>query len=343
MTTLDPAGVHQKNFTRFLQKLAARREYGLAMLLALIAITATLRSPEFLAPQNLKDIFANASQTAVIACGVMLVVITGEIDISVGSALGFLSAILGTLVAPTTAPVPGLGLPVALAVVVVLLAGTAIGLINGVLVTRARVPSIIVTLAMLMILKSATTLIMHRGFLSNLPDSLSFFGTGKVLGMIMPLWIMAAVLLATFALLRFTPLGRRIYAVGSNPDAARLAGISVAGVKIFTFAITGFLVGIATLITQLTTFDNAIGAGLELLVITCVVVGGVSISGGTGTLMGVFLAVLLLSIQKTFLIFLKLGPGWAYWDKAIQGALILTAVLLDHLATRRQGDTRGGH
>jgi ribose/xylose/arabinose/galactoside ABC-type transport system permease subunit len=272
----------------------------------------------------------------------MLVIVTGEIDISVGSALGFLTAILGTMVAPTNAPVPGFGWPVWLGILITLAVGAGIGLLNGLLVTLVRVPSIIVTLAMLMILQSVTTMIMHRGFISNLPESLSFFGTGKFLGIIMPIWIMAAVVIGTWIMVKYTPIGRRIYAVGSNTHAAGLSGISVTGVKIFVFTLTGLLVGVATIITQLAAFDSGIGYGLELLVVTCVVVGGVSISGGVGTVLGVFLGVVLLSIQKTFLIFLKLGPGWSNWDKAIQGGLILAAVLIDHVASRRGRSGPGG-
>ena len=318
MSTLEYAAGRRSALQMF-RRLAARREIGLAVLLVLILVTASLRSADFLSGQNLRDILANCSQTAVISCGVMLVIVTGEIDISVGSALGFLTAILGTMVAPTDAPVAGLGWPVWVGILLTLLIGTAIGTLNGVLVTLVRVPSIIVTLAMLMILQSVTTMIMHRGFISNLPEALSFFGTGKVLGIIGPIWVMAAVVGGTWVMVKYTPIGRRIYAVGSNTHAAGLSGISVVGVKIFAFALTGFLVGVATVITQLGTFDNAIGTGLELLVVTCVVVGGVSISGGQGTVVGVFLGVVLLSIQKTFLIFLNLGAGWSNWDKAIQG------------------------
>jgi ribose/xylose/arabinose/galactoside ABC-type transport system permease subunit len=113
-------------------------------------------------------------------------------------------------------------------------------------------------------------------------------------------------------------------------------------IKLFTFALTGFLVGVATIVTTLGAYDNGIGQGFELLVVTCVVVGGVSISGGVGTVAGVFLGVVLLMIQKPVLIFLNLGPGWSNWDKAIQGLLILAAVLVDHFAGRRKKPGAGG-
>jgi rhamnose transport system permease protein len=339
MTTLERAASRRSRSASDLAwMLISRREYGLAILLAVIFVAVTLRSPDFLAMGNLSEILVNGSQIAVIACGVMLVIITNEIDISVGALLGFLTAILGTLVVssdPTVAPIPGWGWPMWAGIFATLAIGTAIGLLNGLLVTLVRIPSIITTLAMLMILRSLTSMIMHRGNLSPLPPSLRFFGVGTFLGIAMPIWIMALVVLATFLMLRYTPMGRRIFAVGSNARAAALSGLSVTCVKIFAFALTGLLVGVATIITTLATFDAGIGNGVELLVVTCIVVGGVSISGGTGTVLGVFLGVLLLTIQKKVLIFLKLSQPWSVWDKAIQGGLILAAVLIDHLASRR--------
>lgn len=345
MTTLDYGKPRRSmSASDFAWALISRREYGLGILLAVIFIGVTVRSPDFVALGNLSEIFVNCSQIAVVACGVMLVIVTNEIDISVGASLGFLTALLGTMVVsadPKVAPIPGLGWPVWAGILATLAIGTGIGLLNGVLVTLVRVPSIITTLAMLMILRSLTSMIMHRGNLSPLPEGLRFFGVGTFLGMAMPIWIMMLVVVVTFLMLRYTPIGRRIFAVGSNASAATLSGLSVTRVKIFTFAFTGFLVGVATIITTLATFDAGIGNGMELLVVTCIVVGGVSISGGTGTVMGVFLGVLLLTIQKKVLIFMKLPQFWTVWDKAIQGGLILAAVLIDHLASRRT--KKGGH
>jgi ribose/xylose/arabinose/galactoside ABC-type transport system permease subunit len=171
-----------------------------------------------------------------------------------------------------------------------------------------------------------------------------WIGLGQFLGFPTPVWVMAAVTLLTWLMIRYTPIGRRVYAVGSNPHAAALSGLSVARVKIFTFALTGFLVAVATIITQQGKLNNAVGEGKELLVVTCIVVGGVSINGGIGTVLGVLLGALLLENQKTFLIFLNLGQGLSKWDKAIQGGLILIAVLIDHFALqRKRGQAAGGH
>jgi ribose/xylose/arabinose/galactoside ABC-type transport system permease subunit len=343
MTTVDYQPLRPPlTFRDMLWSLAAKREYGLAVLIALIVIVVSFRSPSFLALSNISDLLVYCTQPAIVSCGVMLVIVTGEIDISVGSMLGLLTAVMGTLVSSKTALVPGFGWPVWAAILVTLGLGTAIGILNGLLVTLVRIPSIIVTLAMFMILASITVKIMHRGNITDLPQGLRWFGIGTILGIRASIWIMAAVLIGTWAMIRYTPLGRRIYAVGSNAHAATLSGVSVMRIKLFTFALTGFLVGVATIVTTLGAYDNGIGQGFELLVVTCVVVGGVSISGGVGTVAGVFLGVVLLMIQKPVLIFLNLGPGWSNWDKAIQGLLILAAVLVDHFAGRRKKPGAGG-
>jgi ribose/xylose/arabinose/galactoside ABC-type transport system permease subunit len=152
------------------------------------------------------------------------------------------------------------------------------------------------------------------------------------------IWVAGAVVALSIVLTRQTPLGRRIYAVGSNPSAARLAGVSAGRIKLLVFALTGLLVGVATIVSvpQLSVIESGIGVGFELLVVTCVVVGGTSIRGGRGSIVGSLLAAGLLVTIGTVLIHLKLGPGATYWERAIQGGFILLAVLVDHLARPRR-------
>ena len=335
------------------RSLAARREFALAVLILLILLAVSVRNSAFISPDVLGGILNKCVQPAVVAAGVMLVIVTGEIDISVGAAMGFLTAVVGILMsrrlfpqwAPAWAGPQPFSVPVA--VLITLALGTFIGLVNGLLVTLVRVPSIIVTLGMMTILKGLTVMMMKEN-ITDVPESFHVIGTGDLgdaLGLPLPLgrlsvWVAALVLLAAFALLRYTPLGRRIFAVGSNAHAAALAGVSETRIKVFCFAATGFLVGLATLLTPVAVFDSGTGDGFELLVVTCVVVGGVSINGGIGTVGGVALGVLLLQMQKTVLIFLKLGADASKWDKAIQGALILAAVLVDYFTRRRAGRPR---
>ena len=146
-----------------------------------------------------------------------------------------------------------------------------------------------------------------------------------------------------------TPLGRRLYAVGSNPDAARMAGLPITRVKLFAYTLTGLLTAVAALVSvpQLGVIESGVGVGFELLVVTAVVVGGTSIRGGAGTIAGTLIAVLLLGTVRTVLLFLKLGDAAVYWERAIQGAFILVAVLLDPIARswmrrRATHERRGG-
>jgi ribose/xylose/arabinose/galactoside ABC-type transport system permease subunit len=225
---------------------------------------------------------------------------------------------------------------VPLGVVLALALGLGIGLATGVLVTFGSVPSIIVTLGMLTALRGVTEVMMSGEWITDLPSGLRYLGTGAWLGVPICIWVAAVAIVCTHVLARWTPLGGRIYAVGSSPHSATLAGISPRRIRLFAFAYTGLLTAVATLVSvpQLSVIESGIGVGFELLVVTCVVVGGTSISGGRGTVFGSTVAVLLLGIVATVLIFLRLGEQSTYWERAIQGTFILVAVLMDHLARR---------
>lgn len=320
-----------------LQTLLRRREAGLLALIFLLALAATLRDGGFLSGQNLLDILVNAAPVMVVACGVMLVIVTGEIDISIGSLTGLLAGLLAVM-----GSVAQLHWPPALALGVTLAAGTLIGLGTGALVTLGRVPSIIATLGLLTALRGVTIWVMKGNTIGDFPPAIRFFGTGTVLGIPSMLVMALVVVAATGWIAMHTPLGRRLYALGSNPSAAVLAGLSERRLKLFVFAWAGFLtaVGAVMLTGKLGIVDPALGRGYELLVVTCVVVGGVSISGGSGKLRGVVLAVILMVMIKTVLIFLKLGDEATKWERAIQGGFILLAVVLDHLAARRSAGGR---
>lgn len=325
---LRKAGTTWKDWAR---SAASRREYGVAALLALTVAAVSLVNPSFLQAENIRDMLVQVAPAAIVACGLTLVLVTREIDISVGSLMGLLAAVVGILSSPDR-----VGLPVSAAVVVTLLLGAGIGLLTGSLVTFGQVPSIIVTLGMLTALRGVTELLMGGEWVVNLPSGLRFWGIGRILGLDVCLWVALAAILVTSVLARSTPLGRRLYAVGSNPKAAWLAGLSERRLKLFAFTFTGFLTALATLVSvpQLSVIESGIGVGFELLVVTCVVVGGTSINGGKGSVLGSVLGVVLLGIVATVLIFLKLGEMATYWERAIQGAFILAAVLADHLARR---------
>jgi ribose/xylose/arabinose/galactoside ABC-type transport system permease subunit len=319
-----------------LKRIAAQREYGVLALLILTVGIVAFNDPSFLDWENIQNMLVNAAPYIIIGCGLTLVIVTGEIDISVGSLVGLLAAIMGLLTSiehPYQWPVP-------VAVLLVLALGAAIGLLNGFLVTIGKVPSIIVTLGMLTALRGVNELILAGEWVKGMPDSLRYLGTGSILGLPISIWVSLVVVVIFIIITLQTPLGRRVYAVGSNPRSAKLAGVSETRIKLAAFAITGLLAGVATVVfvTRLSSIDAETGKGWELLAVTCVVVGGTSISGGKGTIVGTLLGAILLNIISTALIFMKLGDAAEYWARAIQGAFILMAVLADHLlAGKREG------
>lgn len=320
-----------------LRRLAAQREYGVLGLFLMTLAIVSVVNPAFLSADNFRDLLIKSAPTIIIACGVTLVIVTGEIDISVGSLMGLCAAMMGHLMSTAS---DRLGWPVWAGVPLVLLLGGAIGLINGLLVTIGRVPSIIVTLGMLTALRGMTELLIGSTWIQNMPPGLRHLGTGQFAGIPIPVLVALIVVVLFLVLTLRTPLGRRIYAVGSNVRSAHLAGISQQKIKLIVFVITGVLTGVATLVsaTQLQVINPNFGKNVELLVVTCVVVGGTSISGGVGTIAGSVLGVLLLSSVSTVLIFLQLGTEATYWERAIHGGFILAAVLIDHMA-RRKGES----
>lgn len=315
-----------------IDRLIRQREVAVGLLLALTLVGVGVINPAFLAAGNLRDMLLRAVPVVIVACGLTFVILLGEIDISVGSLMGLLATVMGQLTSPTHA-----GMSVPAGVALTLLLGTAVGLINGLLTTFGRMPSIIVTLGMLTLLQGVNQLLMNGQWITNLPPGLRFLGIGALLHVPIGIWVALVTVVLSFLLARETPLGRRIQAAGSSPEAARLAGLSTWRLKLFVFTLTGFLTAVATVVSvpQLSVIETGIGQGFELLVVTCVVVGGASTSGGRGTIAGSVLAALLLGLVRSMLIFLRLGNSATYWERAIQGAFILAAVLADHLARRR--------
>ncbi len=319
--------------------LMARHRYiSVALLFVLTAGIVSAMNPAFLSVENFRDLLVQAAPFIIIGCGMTLVVLTGEIDISVGSLYGLLAALMGILSSPSH-----VGMPVPAVVGLILLAGAAAGALNGLLVAVARVPSIIATLGMLTILRGVTEYSMGGEFISDLPDGLRKLGIGTILDVPVCLWAAAIVSIGAILLARRTRLGLYVYAVGGNPEAASYARISPTLVKLFAFTLTGFLTGVAALVAvpQQSVIESGIGTGYELVVITAVLVGGTSIRGGHGGILGTIIAALLLGSIRTALIFLNIGDMATYWERAIQGAFILGAVLSDHFTSPGQRDASG--
>ena len=291
-------------------------------LIALVLITA-FAAPGFYSPSNLRDLALAIAPVLVAAIGMTLVILLGEIDISIGAQYAICAILAGTAAKA--------GLPVILVALAAMAAGAVLGALNGVLVAQFRIPSIVVTLAAMMALRDLLRWTTQGAWIQNLPPSFQWAGLGQTGGSV----LIAAVALAVFATvlwaLRNLRAGRAVYAVGCSPESARLAGLNPKLVTIAVFALSGMLAGLAAVLGSLrfTDIQSGSGVGLEMKVIAAVVVGGASIAGGRGSLWGTLLGVVLMSTIGTSLTYLGIE---AFWEKAVQGAIILAAVVANALS-----------
>ena len=315
-----PPSTQRSGFSLF-QSQEATLAVFLIVLVAVIAVIA----PAFLERQNIEDVLVNASFVAIASVGMTMVIVGGQIDISIGSILAVCAVLAGNLAVA--------GVPLIVLIPVTLIAGTLIGALNGLLVAYANIPSIIVTLGTLWFWRGLVITITKGAWIYNMPESFHF-AQRDWLGVPIPVWIMLITVLGGGLFMKYRPLGRQIYAVGGNPQAALLAGVSVKRITFMTFALSGFFTAIAAILyaSRFSVVQTNAGLGFEFQVITAVVVGGTSIMGGTGSVFGSLLGALLIAVIATGMTFMKVS---AYWLQTVQGSLILLAVVADVLRRRR--------
>jgi len=301
------------------------RELSVLGALAAVLVGMAIFAPAFFSPQPLLSLLTREAPTLVVACGMACVIITRQIDISVGSVFSVCSVCAGLLAAR--------GWPLLLVLPASIALGALLGAVNGLLVAGLRLPSIVVTLATMVTLRQGLNLV-RQGEFVNLPDSIQWFGLSQMSGQLVLVGASVVFLVALALAMRHLAAGRFVYAVGTDAEAARLAGIRPQLVTFLVFGFIGALTGLAAMmnLAQSPQVQPLSGAGLELKVIAAVVVGGVAISGGRGNLWGAFAGLLLLACVSPALIHLRIE---AYWEKAIQGAIILLAVVADGLRTRK--------
>jgi rhamnose transport system permease protein len=302
------------------------REISIAIALAALLLALAVFAPSFYRPQPLLSLLASEAPTWVVACGMALVIISRQIDISVGSQFAVCSVCAGLLAA--------LKWPLLLVFPTAIAAGAVLGAVNGALVAGCQLPSIVVTLATMVIWREALRW-RRQGEFVNLPDGIQWFGMSQFVGQACLVFFAVALLVLAAIGLRSISAGRFVYAVGSDAEAARLAGIRPRVVTFAIFTLTGALVGLAAMmnIVQSPQVAPSSGTGLELKTIAAVVVGGVAITGGRGNLYGVFAGLILLACISPALTHLHVE---AFWEKAVQGAIILLAVVADGWRSRRQ-------
>jgi rhamnose transport system permease protein len=320
------------------------RELSVAAALVLVLVGLAIFAPAFFQPQPLLSLLTREAPTLVVACGMALVIICRQIDISVGSQFAVCSVCAGLLAAK--------GIPLPTTFLASVAVGATMGMFNGLLVAGLRLPSIVVTLATMVTWREALRWL-RQGQFVNLPDNAQWFGLESrfshisdnslipwldALGTVQAVTILYPALVVLILLsigMRHLSIGRFIYAVGTDAEAARLAGIRPQLTTFCVFVFMGALVGLAAMmnVVQSPQVDPKSGSGLELKVIAAAVVGGVAVSGGRGKLWGVFAGLLLLACISPALTHLHIE---AYWEKAIQGAIILLAVVADGMRSRKQ-------
>ncbi len=302
----------------FINKL---KEYGILIAFVLICVTLTFISPQFLTLSNWAIIFTQVSINALLAFGVTFVIITGGIDLSVGSIVAVSGVVAATLAHPDDYPliVPILG---------GLLSGLAIGFLNGFLITKSKIAPFIVTLG-IMTIGRGLALIMSKGRpISNLSDAFNFIGGGDIFGIPFPIIILFIVFSVCSVVLKKTIFGRYVYAVGGNEQAAWASGINVNQVKMAVYALCGLLSGLAGILltSRITTGQPNAGAGFELDAIAAAVIGGTSTTGGIGTITGTLFGVILIGVLNNGLDLLNVS---SYYQQVVMGTIIIGAVLLD--------------
>lgn len=303
--------------------------YGIFLAFALLVVALAVVSPVFATPQNLFNVALQSSINALLAYGMTFVILTGGIDLSVGSLLALSGAIAAGLMVSAGVPWP-------IAALMGLLAGTVLGIANGLAVTVFRIPAFIATLAMLSIARGLTQLYTGGRPFTGLDPAFNAIGQGDIGPVPVPVVIMTIAVVIGWVVLRFTVFGRQVYAIGSNPDAARLSGIPVRRVLVAVYAISGFLAGLAGLVTtaRLSSAQPTAGVGFELDAIAAVVVGGMSLAGGEGSIVRTLIGALLIGVLNNGLNLLNVDP---FVQPVIKGLVILVAVGLDRLRAKGGG------
>ncbi len=305
------------------------REFGVVVALLLVIVFFATTATNFITVRNLQNVITNVAITTVVAIGVTMVILTRNIDLSVGSVLGVTSYLTTDLMVKYS--LPDFAAPI-LAVGV----GLFCGLLNGVLVAKVRIPAIIVTIA---------TLSIYRGIIINYSGGLTVtayqlgssfvpYAQSVFLGLPFLTWVALAVALGGAVALRWTSWGRDLYAIGSNPEAARYAGIPVARRVMAAFAISGALAGLGGFMfaARFAAVTPVAGQGFEFVVISAAVIGGVNLFGGSGSILGVVLGALLIGTIENGFTLLKMSE---FWKVAFQGVAIVAAVTLDSFLTQR--------
>lgn len=320
--------------TNTLKKNLAKFQSIIALLL--MCIVLSLLTDRFLTTENTFNVMRQISVNLIVSVGMTLVILTAGIDLSVGSVLALCGAITASML-KFGAELADLNLFIGFtlfgAIAGGILAGSLLGWFNGIVITRFKVPPFVATLAMLTIARGLTMLWTGGFPITGFEGNMAFIGTGWVFGIPMPVWISIFVVAGAIILTRNTRLGRHIYAVGGNEKAALLSGLNVKRIKITVYAIAGALAAIGGIIvtSRLDSAQPNAGMGLELDSIAAVVIGGTSLSGGKGSILGTVQGALIIGVLNNGLVLLNVSP---FWQQVVKGLVILLAVIIEKMNPR---------
>ena len=308
----------------WVNRLLQNEQAGLLLALILLCVVLSFLSPVFFTALNIKNVLRDAALVAIAGIGMVMVILLGEIDLSVGS----VQAVAGIVAVAVLNSFSS----VSVALAATLFAGACIGLINGLLITRAQINSLIATLGMMAILRGGAMVSTQAVSIQGAVDSFIEIGTGHLGPLPIPVLIAFLLLVLFFYVLHYTTFGRYVYAVGGNPQAARLSGLPVERIRIAVFVIAGLLAALSAFIlaSRLNSGQPNAGLGFELQVIAAVILGGISLTGGVGTLAGALTGILILTVLSNGLVLLNVS---SFYHDIARGIVIILAVYLD---TRRK-------
>ena len=313
------------------------KRFQSVLALGLMVLALSLASDKFCTVDNGLNVLRQICANLCLSVGMTIIILSGGIDLSVGAVLAFAGAVAAGLLKNGVA-VPGtdwfIEFTTSGAILAGIFVGTALGWFNGFVITRFKLPPFVATLGMLSIARGLTMLWTGGFPITRLGDSFGFMGSGHLFGIPMPVWISAALVAVFMLIMKRTRFGRQVYAVGGNERAATLSGLNVNRIKLLVYTLGGALCGVAGLLVtaRLDSATPNAGLGYELDSIAAVVIGGTSLNGGRGTIMGTVLGCLIIGVLNNGLVLLEVSP---FWQQVIKGLVILIAVAVDKMGTKK--------
>jgi simple sugar transport system permease protein len=317
------------------KELASNRSLALVPVLLVALVVGFAVSSVFLTQRNIINLLQQSSELSIVVVALSLVLISGKFDLSLESTFALAPMVGAFLILPTAVGGSGLNLPPVFGIIITLAVGMLIGAINGFFVIRLELNAFIVTIAMLILLRGITLGLVSGRTLFELPESFLYLGQGKIIGVPVSLWVAGLIFVLAALFLRYHSIGRAIYAIGGNAEAARAAGISVARIQWSVFIVAGGLAALGGLALAGRTASVTPSQGTNLIfsAFAAAVIGGISLNGGRGTMLGAFLGVLLLAVITNIL---TLSQIPSFWIDATNGAIILMAILISRFTAGKE-------